>query len=102
MSLEIRQIPLPYAMDALEPHLGARTLHVHYEKHHAGYVKKANQALAEQPRNPFQRLAIPIVPISFHVWLRYFALTMTCLECGAVSRARRAALWTHSAAKSRR
>ena len=33
---------LPYAMDALEPFLTKETLLYHYEKHHAGYVKKLN------------------------------------------------------------
>ena len=36
---------LPFANDALEPHITARTLSFHYGKHHAGYVKKLNAAL---------------------------------------------------------
>ena len=36
---------LPYASDALEPHISANTLSFHYGKHHAGYVKKLNAAL---------------------------------------------------------
>ncbi len=36
---------LPYAMDALEPVISQRTLHHHYEKHHAGYVNKLEAAL---------------------------------------------------------
>ncbi len=36
---------LPYAYDALEPHLGARTLQTHHDKHHAGYVKGLNATL---------------------------------------------------------
>jgi Fe-Mn family superoxide dismutase len=36
---------LPYPLDALEPHVSARTMHLHHEKHHAAYVKGANEAL---------------------------------------------------------
>jgi Fe-Mn family superoxide dismutase len=32
--------PLPYAKDALEPHMGRETLEYHYEKHHRGYLTK--------------------------------------------------------------
>lgn len=35
--------PLPYAEDALEPHVSARTLSFHYGKHHKAYVDKANE-----------------------------------------------------------
>jgi Fe-Mn family superoxide dismutase len=34
---------LPYDLDALEPHVSARTLELHYGKHHKGYVDKLNQ-----------------------------------------------------------
>ncbi len=37
--------PLPYAFDALEPHIDARTMEIHHDKHHQGYVTKANAAL---------------------------------------------------------
>lgn len=36
---------LPYAFDALEPHIDARTMEIHYTKHHQGYVNKVNAAL---------------------------------------------------------
>ena len=36
---------LPYAEDALEPHIDARTMGIHHGKHHAGYTKKLNAAL---------------------------------------------------------
>eukprot|EP01128_Nolandella_sp_AFSM9_P002216 TRINITY_DN125_c0_g1_i1.p1 TRINITY_DN125_c0_g1~~TRINITY_DN125_c0_g1_i1.p1 ORF type:complete len:208 (+),score=71.25 TRINITY_DN125_c0_g1_i1:44-625(+) len=36
--------PLPFAQDALEPSISARTLSFHYGKHHAGYVTKLNAA----------------------------------------------------------
>lgn len=32
--------PLPYALDALEPHVSRSTLAVHYDRHHAGYVER--------------------------------------------------------------
>lgn len=38
---------LPYAMDALEPHLSQRTLEFHYGKHHRGYVDKLNAAIED-------------------------------------------------------
>jgi Fe-Mn family superoxide dismutase len=41
--------PLPYAKDALEPHLGAETLELHYEKHHRGYLEKLEKLLAGKP-----------------------------------------------------
>lgn len=37
--------PLPYAPEALEPHIDAQTMSLHHDKHHAGYVKGANAAL---------------------------------------------------------
>ncbi|MFG0256874.1 MAG: superoxide dismutase [Phycisphaerales bacterium JB043] len=40
---------LPYAHDALEPHIDARTMEIHHSKHHAGYVAKANGALEGTP-----------------------------------------------------
>ncbi len=40
------QLPeLPYAFDALEPHIDARTMEIHYGKHHAGYTNKLNAAI---------------------------------------------------------
>ena len=37
--------PLPYAEDALEPYIDARTMHIHHGKHHAGYTAKLNAAI---------------------------------------------------------
>lgn len=37
---------LPYAHNALEPHIDARTMEIHHGKHHAAYVAKLNDALA--------------------------------------------------------
>ncbi|MEM6529278.1 MAG: superoxide dismutase [Chloroflexota bacterium] len=36
---------LPYAKDALEPHIDAQTMELHHDKHHAGYTKKLNAAI---------------------------------------------------------
>lgn len=41
--------PLPYANDALAPHISAETIDFHYGKHHAGYVKKLNELVAGTP-----------------------------------------------------
>lgn len=37
--------PLPYPEDALEPHIDARTMGIHHDKHHAGYTNNLNAAL---------------------------------------------------------
>ena len=39
--------PLPYAFNALEPYIDARTMEIHHDKHHAGYTKKFNAAIGE-------------------------------------------------------
>lgn len=41
--------PLPYAYDALEPHIDEQTMRIHHDKHHAGYVRKLNTALEDYP-----------------------------------------------------
>jgi len=41
--------PLPYAYDALEPFIDARTMQLHHDKHHAAYVANLNKAAAEFP-----------------------------------------------------
>ncbi len=41
--------PLPYAFDALEPHIDAKTMEIHHDKHHAAYVTNLNAALEKQP-----------------------------------------------------
>ncbi|MBI1353044.1 MAG: superoxide dismutase [Acidobacteria bacterium] len=40
---------LPYALDALEPHIDARTMEIHHGKHHAAYISKVNAALEGHP-----------------------------------------------------
>jgi Fe-Mn family superoxide dismutase len=47
MSFELP--PLPYPEDALEPHIDAKTMSIHHDKHHAGYTNNLNTALAGHP-----------------------------------------------------
>jgi Fe-Mn family superoxide dismutase len=41
--------PLPYATDALEPYIDARTMEIHHDKHHQAYVDNLNKAVASDP-----------------------------------------------------
>ncbi len=47
MAFELPQ--LPYAYDALEPHIDARTMEIHHSKHHAAYTSNLNGALESAP-----------------------------------------------------
>ena len=40
---------LPYAYDALEPHIDAQTMEIHHTKHHQAYITKVNDAIAGTP-----------------------------------------------------
>ena len=40
---------LPYPPASLEPHIDARTMMLHHDKHHASYVEKLNAALEKYP-----------------------------------------------------
>ena len=40
---------LPYSFDALEPHIDARTMEIHHDKHHAAYTNNLNAALEKHP-----------------------------------------------------
>jgi superoxide dismutase, Fe-Mn family len=42
--------PLPYAYDALEPHIDKATMQFHHDKHHAAYVTNLNKALDKYPQ----------------------------------------------------
>ncbi len=58
---------LPYAFDSLEPFIDAATMKVHYEGHHATYVKKLNETLREYPhfRKPVEEIlsSLETVPL---------------------------------------
>ena len=41
--------PLPYPNDALEPHIDAKTMEIHHDKHHNAYVTNVNKAIAGKP-----------------------------------------------------
>ena len=41
--------PLPYAYNALEPHIDEQTMRIHHDKHHAAYVANLNAALEKHP-----------------------------------------------------
>ena len=64
-NLEVTQVvhllpDLPYPHAALEPHVDARTMHLHHDMHHASYVKNLNAVLANHPEL-FGRTAIWLV-----------------------------------------
>jgi superoxide dismutase, Fe-Mn family len=42
--------PLPYATNALEPHIDARTMEIHHDKHHQAYVTNLNNAIKDTPQ----------------------------------------------------
>ena len=48
---------LPYAYDALAPHIDERTMKIHHDKHHQGYVNKLNAALEGQEKLQQQSVA---------------------------------------------
>jgi superoxide dismutase, Fe-Mn family len=47
-ALQFSQIALPYSYAALEPYIDAQTMEIHYGKHHAAYVKNANDAITAE------------------------------------------------------
>lgn len=58
--MQISQSPLPFSLDALEPHISARTLDIHYNDYHAGYVRRTNELLEKtrQVSVPLEYLVI--------------------------------------------
>lgn len=67
--------PLPYDYAALEPHIDARTVEIHYTKHHQGYVNKLNDALKTAPEwqnKPLEELLVSLdkLPASIRVAVR--------------------------------
>jgi Fe-Mn family superoxide dismutase len=49
MIMAFELAPLPYPTNALEPHIDARTMEIHHDKHHATYTNNLNKALENQP-----------------------------------------------------
>ncbi len=47
--MAFEMVSLPYAFDALEPVIDARTVEIHYTKHHATYLKNCNAAIEKYP-----------------------------------------------------
>ncbi len=48
--------PLPYAFDALEPYIDAKTMEIHHDKHHGAYVTNLNKAI--EGNTELQRLTV--------------------------------------------
>lgn len=51
LAFQFAQVPLPYSYDALEPNIDATTMDIHYNKHHAAYIKNVNEAIAAENIN---------------------------------------------------
>ena len=47
-ALQFSQMPLPYDYKALEPSIDEKTMDIHYNKHHATYIKNVNEAIAAE------------------------------------------------------
>ncbi len=78
--------PLPYAFDALEPHIDAKTMEIHHDKHHATYVTKLNEALDKEPGLGDRKLedllrGINEVPESIRGASRTTAAAITTTAC---------------------
>lgn len=62
--------PLPYPFDALEPHIDARTMELHHDRHHAAYVNNLNNALkdhGELAKLPLQTLLARLGEVPEHI-----------------------------------
>ncbi|HLP12235.1 MAG TPA: superoxide dismutase [Flavobacteriales bacterium] len=46
--VQFQQLPLGYEFNALEPHIDAKTMEIHFTKHHVAYITNLNKALVEQ------------------------------------------------------
>src|ERR1044071_1398609 len=72
MTVDLYTLPeLPYDYSALEPHISARILELHHDKHHAGYVKGANTALERleelREKSDFSMLSMLEKNLAFNV-----------------------------------
>lgn len=50
-ALAFAQVPLTYGYNGLEPYIDAKTMEIHYTKHHAAYVKNVNEAIVAEHLN---------------------------------------------------
>ena len=64
LSTGYEQTPLAYAFDALEPHIDAKTMEIHYSRHAAGYAKNLRDAVAEENVDTNQPLEEVLMNIS--------------------------------------
>src|SRR2546422_8202301 len=55
--------PLPYAFDALEPHIDAKTMEIHHDRHHAAYVANLNAAVKDHGQVAQMRLEHMLVKL---------------------------------------
>ncbi len=49
---------MPYAYDALEPHIDAKTMEIHHTKHHQAYTDKLNAALEGCPAEIQEKISL--------------------------------------------
>lgn len=47
-AFQFSQVTLPYTYNALEPHIDAQTMEIHYTKHHTAYIKNVNDAITAE------------------------------------------------------
>ena len=57
-SFPLKQAPLPYSPEALEPYIDSMTMNIHYGKHHAAYVTNLTKALADNKIEGTDALAL--------------------------------------------
>ncbi|KAI8285907.1 Superoxide dismutase [Colletotrichum sp. SAR 10_98] len=57
---------LPYAYDALEPHISAQIMELHHSKHHQTYVTNLNKAIETYNANPLQSRIAVLAALNFH------------------------------------
>ena len=71
---------LPYAANALEPHIDARTMEIHHGKHHQAYVTNLNAALEKAPE--WASKSITAIAIRMSVSSAFGATTQTQARFG--------------------
>lgn len=86
---------LPYALDALEPHISARIMELHHGKHHATYVEGANKALDQiaeaRVKNQMASIAALEHTLAFNLSGHVLhSLFWTCMEPNGGGRPQRA------------